>query len=387
MRSATIYLAGQCNLKCKHCLVGNDHVDPRSALSTADAITVLTRLRAANVSTITLLGGEITIYRSDLPQILAHCDHLGLRVSINTNGLALPRLLSLLQHASLGNITVSLDGASSTTHDFLRGPGTFAKTVSTIRALRSKIRKPKTLNMTFTLNDQNYHEYYAIIELANTLEVDTLNVQEVRLSGVAAKHAKDLATDMRGKFYAAVKLLLSWRMIGKTGLSFHIPPAFGQYMQERFGEFGNQANFRACGGTDTYGYVDLLGNHLPCPAMSYEENPSRALSVASPRLSILENDVDSIWESSVFKGFNRSVQRRHRIANLRPCDECIFADRCSPCTAPIISGQPFATVDLCMGVKTFGDEYLSGISQRIFGIAHSNIIRRHGAQPDDAKLR
>jgi hypothetical protein len=38
------------------------------------------------------------------------------------------------------------------------------------------------------------------------------------------------------------------------------------------------------GPDNSYGYVDLLGNHLPCPAMAKEENPGSFLTRKSARL-------------------------------------------------------------------------------------------------------
>ena len=56
---------------------------------------------------------------------------------------------------------------------------------------------------------------------------------------------------------------------------------------------------------------------------------------------------------------------------MEPCRDCMFSERCSPCTNEIIRGRDHGRVDICAAVRNHGSDRLPGISEEIFGRAQS----------------
>jgi len=147
---------------------------------------------------------------------------------------------------------------------------------------------------------------------------------------------------------------------GGMKVDMHIPPAFGYYLNKLLPTPDCLWNFASCGGTGVYTYVDLYGNNLPCPAMSFEENRDHSnLKARLPALSAIANPISEIQSRSLFKGFDKSIAKRHRNRSMHPCNTCVFSDRCSPCTSEVIRSNGHGTVDLCAAVR-------AGIGAKLF---------------------
>jgi radical SAM protein with 4Fe4S-binding SPASM domain len=120
-------VTGRCNLNCSHCAVrswDNGRPDPEYEALAA----LLESFRAQGGRFVTLSGGEPGL-RSDLPDLVAKAASLGLSVTLYTNGLAVTEgVLDGLADAS-GLLAISLDGPDSDTHERMRGPGTYARTL------------------------------------------------------------------------------------------------------------------------------------------------------------------------------------------------------------------------------------------------------------------
>ncbi|HEX9940968.1 MAG TPA: radical SAM protein [Thermoanaerobaculia bacterium] len=135
------YLSFRCNLACEHCSVhSSPWVDTSKDLSTADALKVVDQMAELNVQTAILTGGEVLI-RPDVCEIIRALTDRGISVAIETNGLrftpeflALARELQGKNKKSLG-MSISLDGGTAETHERLRGPGSFERTVRNFHLL------------------------------------------------------------------------------------------------------------------------------------------------------------------------------------------------------------------------------------------------------------
>jgi radical SAM protein with 4Fe4S-binding SPASM domain len=135
------YLTFRCSLQCTHCYVSAIRADQTTdELTTAEWFQVLdeyadvSRMRQISGEVI-LTGGEPTI-RRDLAAILDHARSLNLSTTLFTNGLTLARpqlareLVPLCDH-----IQVSLDGASESVNDSIRGRGSFNQVVRAMNVL------------------------------------------------------------------------------------------------------------------------------------------------------------------------------------------------------------------------------------------------------------
>ena len=314
MSSATIYLTNECNLRCKHCFVGHDQLRPRSGLSTQDVRAVIANFAANGVKTITLLGGEVTTERRDLDEILRFCERHGVQVSINTNLVDLTPMLPLLTSAALANIVVSLDGMAAATHDRMRGTGTFAKTVANLEALAKHPRvaaKSLTVDLTFVLTALNKGDVYELPRFAKQNAINKINFKTLQFNDRADSNRAQLQLTDKELLDTCTAFFVCCLLEGDINLDMHIPPAFGHYLNRIASAPEHLWNFESCGGTRVYTYVDLYGNNLPCPAMSFEENSDSNLQKRSTVLSAVSNSVAKIQARSLFQGFDLSIARRH----------------------------------------------------------------------------
>lgn len=137
LQNITISTTLTCNEACAHCWVSAGP-QPSDDLSTTEICTVLDQAAALGAEHVKLTGGE-PLVRSDLSRLVAHAHGLGLRVSVETNGLLLnERLLgSLSRSGASPHFYVSIDGSRAGSHDrFRRRKGALARTVRNLERAR-----------------------------------------------------------------------------------------------------------------------------------------------------------------------------------------------------------------------------------------------------------
>lgn len=370
MAAATIYLTNDCNLRCKHCAVGHDQLRARPTMTTAEVTAVIGNFAAHGVKVVTLLGGEVTTGRTDLAEILAYSRDVGMRVSINTNLTAFDRLEPLLAIGSLFNVVVSLDGLSAATHDRMRGKGSFDKTIRNLGALCAHprvVEKAVSVDVTFVLSGVNKDDIFALPAFYKRYNLNALNFKTLQYSDRALTNKSQLYLSDKELLDRCTTFYALCMLEGGMKVDMHIPPAFGHYLNRLLPTPEHLWNFASCGGTGVYTYVDLYGNNLPCPAMSYEENRDHStLKSRLPALSAISNPIADIQSRSLFRGFDRSIARHHRNRNMHPCSMCVYSDRCSPCTSEVIRSNGRGSVDLCAAVLAHGDARVPGIGAELF---------------------
>jgi radical SAM protein with 4Fe4S-binding SPASM domain len=154
-----------CQLHCKHCY--NQHLKRENRFMLYDEFVYLFyRLHDVAQCFIhyknipdrdyDLEGGEATL-NPDLPKMIHFLNQRGVGVAIPTNGIYLTDVLLyvLSQRSSLDKVQLSIDGFEES-HDFLRGDGSYRKTISNIQRLK-EIGVEVTANM--VLHEGNYDEY------------------------------------------------------------------------------------------------------------------------------------------------------------------------------------------------------------------------------------
>jgi radical SAM protein with 4Fe4S-binding SPASM domain len=139
LRNLTISTTLTCNEACAHCWVS---AGPRRSedMTTVEIRRILGEAAELGAEHVKFTGGE-PLVRSDLPDLIEHAHALGLRVSIETNGLLLrrPLLESLSRNGASPHLYVSLDGATARTHDrFRMKAGAFDTTVANLREAREQ---------------------------------------------------------------------------------------------------------------------------------------------------------------------------------------------------------------------------------------------------------
>ncbi|WP_228775173.1 cytosylglucuronate decarboxylase [Streptomyces sp. NRRL B-1677] len=121
-----------CNADCFMCEFALSRDAYR--LSVEDFDELLPRARAAGVWYVRFTGGEPLMHR-DVVELVRRGTAAGMRMSVITNGMLLPRMVQRLAGAGLAQVIVSLDGASGETHDvYRRSPGMFDNGLTGLRA-------------------------------------------------------------------------------------------------------------------------------------------------------------------------------------------------------------------------------------------------------------
>lgn len=170
-------LTRACELACKHCRA-EAVLEPHSdELSTAEVQAVLDDLASlGSPRPIVVFTGGDPLKRGDLVSLVKHGADLGLSVAVSPAGT--PRAnyvtFSELRNAGASNVSLSIDGSSSETHDaFRRVDGSFEWTLAACLAAREVGLK---LQVNTTVSTETVHDLPAICRLVAKLGVSLWSV-------------------------------------------------------------------------------------------------------------------------------------------------------------------------------------------------------------------
>lgn len=164
-----------CDLACVHCRASAQPDRHPMELTTEEGKGLIDQIAAMRVPVFVLTGGD-PIKRPDLFGLIAHARKVGVRVSLTPSATPLltREVVFRLKEAGLARLAVSMDGASSLTHDAFRGmSGSFARTLDAVR-WANEAGLPVQINTTFSR--RNIGEIDAIVSLMETLRITLWSV-------------------------------------------------------------------------------------------------------------------------------------------------------------------------------------------------------------------
>lgn len=156
-------LTNRCNFSCVHCIRAEDK--PHNDLPVTIVNKVLTEVQAYQpISLVAFTGGEPTLHPqfANIVELVATHRY---RVTFVTNGWNFSQTFAKIQawKSALETVSLSLDGASETTHDTLRRqPGSFRRLIQAI-SLCHVHSIPVQLNMVVTRANRTELEAMAIL--------------------------------------------------------------------------------------------------------------------------------------------------------------------------------------------------------------------------------
>ena len=184
-----IYLTAGCNLACRHCWISptyqpnggsGGHLDfGLFRIAIDDGIPL-------GLGSVKLTGGEPLLH-PDFKKIVDYIAEKELNLTIETNGTLLTDDLALYlkTNGSLRHISISLDGATASTHDRFRGvKGSFEKAINGIRALSAVGYHPQII---MSLHQGNFHEIEALIHIAEELGAGSVKFNLIQSTGRGEK--------------------------------------------------------------------------------------------------------------------------------------------------------------------------------------------------------
>jgi radical SAM protein with 4Fe4S-binding SPASM domain len=220
------YLTFRCNLSCKHCWVeSSPTVDMRQDLNTSECIDLVNKLKEVKPSMITFSGGEPLI-RDDFVAIAQSVINAGINLTIETNGTVRPLYLVKICHFAQEAgvrcwVSISLDGGSPSTHESLRGRGTFNKTVRTIKLL---VREGVEVGVQYLLTPTNLLSIPHFFNLMSDIKPTMLAFSVVYLTGRATAHTSELVLSSQ-QWTTACHLIREGLRLFRGQVMVKVPPA------------------------------------------------------------------------------------------------------------------------------------------------------------------
>lgn len=344
LASLYIYVAGGCNLACRHC-----YITPRFYANDSDGLRnglfiKLEHVRKAiqesipmGLASVKLTGGEPTIH-PQFKDLLSLIHDFGISINIETNGMLIDDdLAEHMRATQVGFISVSLDGAKAETHEFMRGvPGSFNRAVNGIRSLVKAGFRPQ---MICTLHQGNVAEIEEVIALAQNLGCGSMKFNIVQRMGrgerFAEEHGLDVARTLEVARYIErdIAARAGFSVVVDVPIAFHLITTMnhdrcGRCAVQNILGLLSSGELSLCGVGEVTN--DLVYGHI-------ERDTIGDVWVNSPGLQLLREQVPAQLEGI--------------------CAECIHADHClGHCVAQnlYIAGKLNAAYTFCRTANELG---------------------------------
>lgn len=334
-------LTNRCNLSCRHCYLsagpnGQAQLDAGALLRAFELF-----VGQGGVS-VTLSGGEPLLH-PEWHAIARRAVSLGLRTTLATNGTMLLESGALESVLDLGiSVALSVDAATSTTHDSLRGRGSWADTMRSISAL-VEAGAGERIIVCFTPTDVNVNELWPLANLLASRGVSHLylSVLEDRGRERAHRTALALSTDDR------VNLLVQVALLFGHSAPLRLDAGHLKYFFERLWH-----------GWDGFG--DPIEGTL-------RVNPRGAVFLTAysddERFCLGDlSDLGSCWDSPKAQQIlATAAARRNGVSKCRDCHYWLPCGGGSPIRAFATHGEIAAPDDFCYAKQVFLDRWFRAL--------------------------
>lgn len=164
------YLTEGCNLCCRHCWIAPKYQHEGKVYASLDFnlfCSIVEQGKSLGLEGVKLTGGEPFLH-PDIHRIIDYIRAEELLLNIETNGvLCTPALAREIRKCRNASISVSLDGANSKTHEYIRGvDGCFEASLQGIRYLSDAGLRPQVVMSIMKYNQDQIEE---VIRLAESL--------------------------------------------------------------------------------------------------------------------------------------------------------------------------------------------------------------------------
>ncbi len=307
-----------CNLACVHCLSSSGRRDPRE-LTTAECKAVIDELQRMQVFYVNVGGGEPTV-RRDFWELVDYAvdHHVGVKFSTNGSRIT-AEVAARIARTDYVDVQVSLDGATASVNDSVRGPGSYATAIGAMENLAEAGFEGFKLSVVITR--ENMPQLGAFKELADRFGAQ-LRLTRLRPSGRGAD-----VWDRLHPTAAQQRELYEWLLAhGEdvlTGDSFFHLGGYGAALP----------GLNLCGAGRVVCLIDPIGDVYACPFVIHDE--FLAGNVRDP------GGFARVWRESELFCDLRSPQ------HAGACASCGLFDKCrGGCmAAKFFTGLPLAGPD------------------------------------------
>jgi MoaA/NifB/PqqE/SkfB family radical SAM enzyme len=177
------HLLTRCNLRCRHCYINpaqhGNHMLPRATANRWLTL-FIDRHPEANL---VLLGGEPTLH-PDLSAIVRHARNLGYAsITVDTNGYLFHDFEKRVLPTELDCLSFSLDGASASTNDAIRGAGSYQACVD---GIRRAVARGFATSLIYTVSGANLYEIEQMPQRLVEWGIRRFFIQVIGLRGQSA---------------------------------------------------------------------------------------------------------------------------------------------------------------------------------------------------------
>ena len=347
LKSIHLNITENCNLHCRHCGV-TDGTKSKDFLTTKQIFSIIDEAREAKVKLFAITGGE-PLLREDCLEILSFSSKR-VKTSLATNGVLINEQTACILADLDLTLQISLDGPNEFIHDYLRGQGSFAKTMKAIELLNKRGVGEK-IAFCVTVNKHNINHIPDIFQLAQKVGVTSIRFIPIQKLGMATLHWEDLALSITdySKLYhylyqeAPVQFPFMQFSPGFQGFVLQHPPQQAMWCQ-----IGQMMA------------IDAKGDLYPCPLLM--EPPFKAGNIQKMSLqeALASPAIDNIKQNCLL--------RKKEIAE---CTACLWKHFCQGgCTGSIyrLKGSFYEVDDLCTLRKKFYPEFILAEAHKRAGL-------------------
>ena len=183
-----LYMAGSCNLACRHCWItptflASRDVDNGEKSLPFDLYELAIREgEPLGLGHVKFTGGEPFVH-PQVERMLLYAAERQISVTIETNGtlISAERARFLREKTTVNFLSVSLDGATAETHDYMRSvPGSFARTQAGIKHLVDVGYHPQVI---MSLYEGNVEEIVPLTQWATSVGCSSVKLNIIQDTG------------------------------------------------------------------------------------------------------------------------------------------------------------------------------------------------------------
>lgn len=168
-----------CNFKCKQCDLWRLQTKPNKYLKTEEIKKILKELRNWLGPFRLVFTGAEPFIRKDILEIIKICSQNDIYTVLTSNGWLIDKSKAQqIAESGLDVINISLDGANSKTHDFLRGrEGAFSQAVKALIFLKKAKNKTPIIYINSVIMKPNINQLEDLAKLTKELKIDNIRFQ------------------------------------------------------------------------------------------------------------------------------------------------------------------------------------------------------------------
>jgi len=177
-----LYLNYHCNLRCNHCFVG-EKLEKRVEFEISEVRKILEYSRSCGATSVSLLGGERTIYPF-INEVIMYCSDLGYpEIKLVTNGMKPVRKISQIDSRyNKPTIVFSVDSCEPEIFERIRGRNTFSQLEKNIFYM---LDKGYECGAILSVSKTNYKSVINTIQYLNSYNFAYVNIHYVNSIGFA----------------------------------------------------------------------------------------------------------------------------------------------------------------------------------------------------------